>query len=332
MRIERLMASCKAAIVMAGLAVTLAGTSATAAECPEVEATPWRAAVKHSSIIASVAKNYDGDWSAYIARWERQVDTARDIYFRGKALIVRFGNKRKALKGKALITHIKGLSNRIDAAYCLRDRTMAQADQVTPNFGAEAADDGREIGKELVAIVGCSDCHGEAGIATDSMTPHLAGQKEKYLLNQLLAFATNKPVATYPYGVALRTHVDMLDKAKLAGLKNAAQIAAHYSAMECPLPAENGNKPAAAPTKVEVCAACHGQKGISPRSDIPNLAGQHRDYLVKQLQAFRLTKGDPKSFRFRNRRYHQFMSAIAAPLSNEDMRAMADYFAALPCR
>lgn len=38
----------------------------------------------------------------------------------------------------------------------------------------------------------CVPCHGEEGIARDSEVPHLAGQNERYLYNQLKAFHTGK--------------------------------------------------------------------------------------------------------------------------------------------
>jgi cytochrome c553 len=37
----------------------------------------------------------------------------------------------------------------------------------------------------------------------------------------------------------------------------------------------------------DVCAQCHGATGTSTSADIPNLAGQHAEYLVRQLRAFR---------------------------------------------
>ncbi|WP_330926856.1 cytochrome c [Candidatus Sororendozoicomonas aggregata] len=39
-----------------------------------------------------------------------------------------------------------------------------------------------------------------------------------------------------------------------------------------------------------LCAGCHGPGGISPSPDNPNLAGQKKAYLVKQLMDFRTGK------------------------------------------
>ena len=47
-----------------------------------------------------------------------------------------------------------------------------------------------------------------------------------------------------------------------------------------------GNAQAGA-AKAAVCAACHGQKGVSSNPLWPNLAGQQQTYLENQIKAFR---------------------------------------------
>ncbi len=68
-----------------------------------------------------------------------------------------------------------------------------------------------------------------------------------------------------------------------------------------------------------VCAACHGESGVSVSDTIPNLAAQRAGYLEAQLKA--LKDGTRKN---------PIMNAIAAQLSAEDMANVAAYFAALP--
>lgn len=72
-------------------------------------------------------------------------------------------------------------------------------------------------------------------------------------------------------------------------------------------------------TKAAACAACHGADGIGAAGNYPNLAGQHSDYIVKQLKAFK--SGDRKD---------PLMGSMAAPLSEQDMADVAAYFSALP--
>lgn len=67
----------------------------------------------------------------------------------------------------------------------------------------------------------------------------------------------------------------------------------------------------------QVCAACHGQDGNSIITANPKLAGQHAEYLVKQLTNFK--SGDRKN---------AVMSGMAGGLSTEDMQDVAAYFSA----
>src|SRR5947209_13508058 len=70
--------------------------------------------------------------------------------------------------------------------------------------------------------------------------------------------------------------------------------------------------------KAQACAACHGQNGVptDPKT-IPNIWGQEKSYLVKQLHDYR--SGD---------RDNPIMSPIAKDLAQGDLRKIAAYFAA----
>lgn len=74
-----------------------------------------------------------------------------------------------------------------------------------------------------------------------------------------------------------------------------------------------------APPRSQACAACHGAEGISVAADIPNLAGQKKAYLQRQLQAFR-----------DGQRNHELMSVIAKQLEPAELPALADYWSSLP--
>lgn len=73
---------------------------------------------------------------------------------------------------------------------------------------------------------------------------------------------------------------------------------------------------AAGKAKSATCAACHGAEGISAIPMYPNLAGQKEAYLVKQLKDFKSgARKDP------------VMSAMAMPLSDEDIANVAAFYA-----
>ena len=74
--------------------------------------------------------------------------------------------------------------------------------------------------------------------------------------------------------------------------------------------------------KATTCAACHGPDGNSAIPMNPKLAGQHANYLVKQLKEFKLasqTGGEEG-------RNNAVMNGMAAPLSEQDMQDIAAYY------
>lgn len=71
------------------------------------------------------------------------------------------------------------------------------------------------------------------------------------------------------------------------------------------------------------CAACHGNDGNSAIDMNPKLAGQHESYLVKQLMDFK-TASQTGGAEGRN---NAVMNGMAAPLSEQDMKDIAAYFA-----
>jgi cytochrome c553 len=68
----------------------------------------------------------------------------------------------------------------------------------------------------------------------------------------------------------------------------------------------------------EVCAACHGENGISQTENIPSLAGQLDQYVQWQLVYFRAGS-----------RKNEQMQPIVEQLNNDDIRNLGAYFASL---
>jgi len=71
-------------------------------------------------------------------------------------------------------------------------------------------------------------------------------------------------------------------------------------------------------TKASLCAGCHGINGIGLSSEFPNLAGQKKAYLFKQLKAFK--QGDRKN---------PTMNAMVGALNETDMDNLAAYYSSL---
>ncbi len=66
----------------------------------------------------------------------------------------------------------------------------------------------------------CAECHGADGIAKSADVPHLAGQNELYLLNQIKAFKTGR-----------RAHKEMRYMSRQMSEAEMREIARHYAAM-----------------------------------------------------------------------------------------------------
>ena len=65
------------------------------------------------------------------------------------------------------------------------------------------------------------------------------------------------------------------------------------------------------------CVTCHGETGISPAPIWPNIAGQHKQYLVAQMKDIKSGK--------RNNGMSVTMQAIIAAVSDEEIEKIADW-------
>lgn len=80
-------------------------------------------------------------------------------------------------------------------------------------------------------------------------------------------------------------------------------------------PAQSPEFPAAA----KPCITCHGRNGIGTSPGFPNLAGQKSIYLMEQLTLYRDGK-----------RHSDVMNIAAAKLTDDEIRAIAEYYEAQP--
>jgi len=94
-------------------------------------------------------------------------------------------------------------------------------------------------------------------------------------------------------------------------------FAATSWANPAPAPAAKGDPAKAQKLVNDICGACHGADGNSTSPAYPNLAGQHPEYLAKQLAEFKSGV-----------RKNAIMAPNVTKLSNEDMLNLAAYFSA----
>jgi cytochrome c553 len=102
-----------------------------------------------------------------------------------------------------------------------------------------------------------------------------------------------------------------------AALASACMSAAAYGQV-----AVKGDPAKAQQLVTQVCAACHGADGNSAIPANPSLAGQHPEYVFKQLNNFKAQGGKPAQ------RPSPVMTAMVANLSTDDMANLAAYFGA----
>ena len=173
-----------------------------------------------------------------------------------------------------------------------------------------------ERGKQLATTV-CAACHGADGRATAPANPNLAAQHGDYIAAQLAAFKSGARPSPIMQGMAAPlTPEDMQSVgAYYASLKPVESMARDKAL------AQRGEKLWRAGIKglnLPACAGCHGAAGHGIPSQYPRLAGQNAELSLGWLKAY--ANGS---------RPHAVMSLVAAKLSENDMKALAEYIAGL---
>ena len=184
------------------------------------------------------------------------------------------------------------------------------------SFAASAAD--IEAGKAKSAI--CAACHGADGNSSNPIWPSLAGQHASYLYKQLTDFKAgrrNNPTMTGM--VATLTDDDMKNLAAYFESQKLKPIAFDEKLIEA---GENIFRGGITAANIAACMGCHSPTGDgNGPAAWPALAGQHPEYVVAQLQAFRqgARANDPNSM----------MRGVAARMSDTEMQSVAAYIAGI---
>jgi cytochrome c553 len=185
----------------------------------------------------------------------------------------------------------------------------------------QRARDARELadlGADAAAISACARCHDDEAASSQShLVPRLAGQSAEYLRMALQDYASGLRQSGIMQPVA----------AELDG-EELLRLSSYYAALPtASLPhddslldrIERGRVMAtvgATPNGIPPCLACHGAQA---RSSYPRLAGQYREYLVRQLLL--LKKG------LRNQTPQgAIMTTIAGRLSDSQIKDVAEFF------
>ncbi len=171
----------------------------------------------------------------------------------------------------------------------------------------------------------CGACHGQDGASPiDPTYPHLAGQNEKYLLNQLKMIQDDTRYIPLMAG-------QLLGKSE----QDLADLAAYYANMPVKISQATGDDEAIARAEsiyragiarkgVAACAACHSPAGKgNAQAGFPNIAGQPAAYTIAQLTAYR------ERTRQSDEAYGGMMRGVAEGLTDTEIALLADYLQGL---
>ena len=164
----------------------------------------------------------------------------------------------------------------------------------------------------------CAACHAADGNSGTPANPKLAQQHPEYLIKQLQEFKSGKRNNAIMKGFASTlSEDDMRNIAYWATSKKAKPGFAKEK--ELVTLGERIYRGGIADRQVPACAGCHSPNGAGIPSQYPRLSGQHADYAIAQLTAFR--DGVRKN--------SLQMSQVAAKLNDREIKAVADYVAGL---
>jgi cytochrome c553 len=184
---------------------------------------------------------------------------------------------------------------------------------------ADAPDATATLRARTVAITVCGTCHGALGNNTNPKFPVLAGQNPSYLTTQLKGFRAetrgDPDAISYMWGMAATLEDDTI-----------GALAAYYTAQKTEA-SPGGNAAAIATGRdiyqngiaaagVPACSSCHGPDAHGTK-EFPRLAGQHAQYILKQLGSFQ-----------NNMRDVAIMHGVALNLRGPQMEAVAAFLEA----
>ncbi len=205
---------------------------------------------------------------------------------------------KKMLLGLMLSALLLGCTENKDPA--------AKSAPATPK--APAAD--AKAGK-LIAEQQCQTCHGLNGGGVAPAIPHLAAQRERYLLASLKEYKDGK-----------RTHAALRDLTKNMSEADMANLAAYFATLPPIANATAGDIKHSSPYEQgkamsASCASCHGEDGNSKAAGTPTLAGQQPHYLVTAIQEYH--QGERKT---------GAMKSVLGDSSKLELENLALYFSA----
>jgi len=196
---------------------------------------------------------------------------------------------------------------------------LAAAPAIAPALAADAKPAFKpDAARGQTASAACQACHVADGTRGLPANPILQGQHAEYIVKQLGEFKAGKRQNAIMTAMAAPlTEEQMRDIAAFYASKSAQSGAARNK--DSVLLGERIYRGGVAARKIPACAGCHSPNGAGIPAQYPRIGSQHEEYLEAQLVAFRSGA----------RANNAPMQAIAAKMSDAEIKAVADYIAGL---
>jgi cytochrome c553 len=203
--------------------------------------------------------------------------------------------------------------------------TAVAAALIAPAAVAQGVIKGDPAKAQQVVTQVCVACHAADGNSTIPANPSLAGQHPEYTYKQLRNFKSQdgKPAervnGVMAGMVANLSGDDMKNLAAYFAIQKAKPRVARDAAL-----AKQGEaiyRGGIMAKGVAACASCHAPNGAGMPAQFPRVAGQHAEYTVAQLTAFRAGQ--------RANDAAQMMRGVAAKMNDQEIKAVAEYIAGL---
>ena len=163
----------------------------------------------------------------------------------------------------------------------------------------------------------CASCHGVNGASVVPAQPILAGQHPEYAAAQMLLYRDggreNAVMGAMAKGLTDREIRDIA-----AFLAAQTPVIAGAGDLALARSAEALYRGGDSARGVPACAACHGPAGAGVPPDYPRLSGQHAEYVAATLREYAS-----------GARENEVMRVIAGRLTEEEIRALAEYASGL---
>lgn len=196
-------------------------------------------------------------------------------------------------------------------------REAAAADPLVPH-------DESVYGVKTLVAMACSKCHGQTGVSISPLFPILAAQQPSYIEMELQLFRqrsrADPHARAFMWGIARALDDDQIEalaqyfsrqpRVSVRAPKDPALAAKGKSIYENGVPERD----------ILGCIGCHGPNAEGIHT-FPRLAGQHRDYLVIQLQQF-------NGRRFNGQlRESEIMHRFTQNITEDEIAAVTEYLA-----